>query len=261
MDRNPLKDGDEIICGGDYGTFVQRSQYQLFVKTVELTGIGALYGKTALLEAMPPFLGGGDMIKVVKLRSFKPNSLPYKFEAGTPAIAETAGFGAAVDYLTKVGMHNVAAHEHEITEYALERLEEIPGLTLMGPSADKKGGVAAFTLDNVHPHDVAQILDGDGIAVRAGHHCAQPIMTRLGITATARAICGSITPQTPGRRRLSLSTFHWLTLHIYPMYHCRVPRSAGRTVVTRRSCGRRRAVEVRRRPADIDREPARRLVV
>ncbi len=151
------------------------------------TGIGALYGKSALLEAMPPFLGGGDMIKEVKLRSFRPNTLPYKFEAGTPAIAEAVGFGAAVDYLSSVGMDNIAAHEHEITEYALERLEEIPGVKIFGPSADKKGGVAAFTLEGVHPHDVAQILDRDGIAVRAGHHCAQPLHEKFGIPATSRA--------------------------------------------------------------------------
>jgi cysteine desulfurase/selenocysteine lyase len=151
------------------------------------TGIGALYGRLELLEAMPPFMGGGDMIKEVKLRSFKPNTLPHKFEAGTPAIAEAVGFGVAVDYLTKIGMDNIAAHEHEITEYALERLEEIPGVKLFGPSADKKGGVAAFTFDGVHPHDVAQILDRDGIAVRAGHHCAQPLHEKFGIPATSRA--------------------------------------------------------------------------
>ncbi len=151
------------------------------------TGVGVLYGKTALLEAMPPFLGGGDMIKEVKLRSFRPNTLPHKFEAGTPAIAEAVGFGAAVDYLTQVGMADIAEHEHAITEYALERLEEIPGVKLFGPSADKKGGVAAFTLDGIHPHDVAQILDRDGIAVRAGHHCAQPLHEKFGIPATSRA--------------------------------------------------------------------------
>ena len=151
------------------------------------TGIGALYGKMELLEAMPPFLGGGDMIKEVKLRSFRPNSLPYKFEAGTPAIAESVGFGAAVDYLTSLGMDAIAAHEHEITEYALERLEEVPGVKVFGPSAQDKGGVAAFTLEGVHPHDVAQILDQDGIAVRAGHHCAQPLHERFGLPATSRA--------------------------------------------------------------------------
>jgi cysteine desulfurase / selenocysteine lyase len=151
------------------------------------TGIGILYGKSELLDAMPPFLGGGDMIKEVKLRSFRANSLPHKFEAGTPAIAEAIGFGAAVDYLTAVGMDKIAAHEHEITEYALDQLEEIPGVKLFGPSADKKGGVAAFTLEGVHPHDVAQILDQDGIAVRAGHHCAQPLHEKFGIPATSRA--------------------------------------------------------------------------
>ena len=151
------------------------------------TGIGVLYGKTDLLEKMPPFLGGGDMIKEVKLRSFRPNSLPHKFEAGTPAIAEAVGFGAAVDYLSSVGMDNISAHEHDITEYALERLVEIPGLRLFGPDAGHKGGVASFTLDGVHPHDVAQILDKDGVAVRAGHHCAQPLHEKFGIPATSRA--------------------------------------------------------------------------
>jgi cysteine desulfurase/selenocysteine lyase len=151
------------------------------------TGIGALYGKSALLEEMPPFLGGGDMIREVHLRSFRPNSVPHKFEAGTPAIAEAVGFGAAVDYLAELGMDAIAAHEHEITEYALERLEEIPGVKLFGPTADRKGGVAAFTLEGVHPHDVAQILDRDGVAVRAGHHCAQPLHEKFGIPASTRA--------------------------------------------------------------------------
>lgn len=151
------------------------------------TGIGALYGKSKLLEEMPPFLGGGDMIKEVHLRSFRPNSLPHKFEAGTPAIAESVGFGAAVDYLSSVGMEQISGHEHEIIEYALERLEEVPGLHVFGPAADKKGGVASFTFDGVHPHDVAQILDRDGIAVRAGHHCAQPLHEKFGIPATTRA--------------------------------------------------------------------------
>ncbi len=151
------------------------------------TGIGVLYGKQALLESMPPFLGGGDMIKAVHLRTFTPNSIPHKFEAGTPAIAEAVGFGAAVDYLNKVGMEAIAAYEHEIISYALERLEEIPGVKVFGPSAEKKGGVAAFTLEGVHPHDVAQILDGEGVAVRAGHHCAQPLHEKFGIPTTTRA--------------------------------------------------------------------------
>jgi len=151
------------------------------------TGIGALYAKAKLLDSMPPFQSGGDMIKTVHLRSFVPNDVPHKFEAGTPAIAEAVGFGAAVDYLTNVGMDAVAEHEQEMIVYALERLEEIPGVKVLGPDAEKKGGVASFTLDGVHPHDVAQILDTYGVAVRAGHHCAQPLHEKFGITATSRA--------------------------------------------------------------------------
>lgn len=151
------------------------------------TGIGVLYGKAALLEAMPPFLGGGDMIKTVHLRTFIPNDLPHKFEAGTPAIAEAVGFAAALEYLEKIGMAAVAAHEREITAYALERLDEFPGVKVFGPPAAEKGGVAAFTFDGVHPHDVAQVLDRSGVAVRAGHHCAQPLHEKYGIPATTRA--------------------------------------------------------------------------
>jgi cysteine desulfurase/selenocysteine lyase len=151
------------------------------------TGIGVLYGKAALLDAMPPFLGGGDMIREVKLRSFRPNSLPHKFEAGTPAIAEAVGLEAAIEYLEGLGMEKIAAHEHSIVEYAMERLEEVPGLRLLGPEASNRGGVTSFTFDGIHPHDVAQILDRYGIAVRAGHHCAQPLHDRLGITASTRA--------------------------------------------------------------------------
>ncbi len=151
------------------------------------TGIGVLYGKFGLLDEMPPFLGGGDMIKEVKLRSFRPNSVPHKFEAGTPAIAEAVGFGAALDYLVDIGMDQISSHERQVVEYALERLEEVPGVRVLGPSADKKGGVASFVLEGVHPHDVAQILDRDGIAVRAGHHCAQPLHERFGIPASTRA--------------------------------------------------------------------------
>jgi cysteine desulfurase/selenocysteine lyase len=151
------------------------------------TGIGVLYGRKELLDGMPPFLGGGDMIKRVHLRSFVPNEIPYKFEAGTPAIAEAAGFGAAVDYLTSVGMQAVAQHEREVISYALERLEEVPGVKLFGPSANHKGGVASFTLAGIHPHDVSQILDTKGIAIRAGHHCAMPLHEKFGLPATARA--------------------------------------------------------------------------
>jgi cysteine desulfurase/selenocysteine lyase len=151
------------------------------------TGIGILYGREELLLQMPPFLGGGDMIKKVELRTFKANELPYKFEAGTPAIAEVIGFGAAVDFLTQLGMDQIAEHEKEIIAYAVERLEEIPGLTVLGPEPAKRGGVASFTLKGIHPHDVAQILDGEGIAVRAGHHCAMPLHEILGIPASTRA--------------------------------------------------------------------------
>ena len=151
------------------------------------TGIGILYGKEELLDRMPPFLGGGDMIKRVQLRTFIPNDLPHKFEAGTPSIAEAIGLGAAVDYLSDIGMDSVFAYEHELTVYALERLEEVPGVWVFGPEVSKKGGVASFTFDGVHPHDVAQVVDADGIAVRAGHHCAMPLHEKFGIPATARA--------------------------------------------------------------------------
>jgi cysteine desulfurase/selenocysteine lyase len=123
----------------------------------------------------------------VYLREFKANELPYKFEAGTPAIAEAVGLGAAVDYLSSIGMASIHAHEQEIIAYAVERLEEVPGVKVYGPSAEKKGGVAAFTLDGVHPHDIAQVLDRDGIAIRAGHHCAMPLHDRYQLPATARA--------------------------------------------------------------------------
>lgn len=151
------------------------------------TGIGVLYGRSELLEAMPPFLGGGDMIKKVTLRSFAPNELPHKFEAGTPAIAEAIGFGAAVEYLSQIGMETIADHEHALTSYAMARLSEVSGLKMLGPSAAHKGGVCSFTLEGIHPHDIAQLLDRDGIAVRAGHHCAMPLHQKYGLPATTRA--------------------------------------------------------------------------
>ncbi len=151
------------------------------------TGIGVLYGKTELLNVMPPFLGGGEMIKKVLLRSFTPNEIPHKFEAGTPAIAESVGLHAALDYVDSIGMENIAAHEQEIISYALAKLKEFPGIKVLGPEAAHKGGVAAFTFDGVHPHDVAQVLDRDGIAVRAGHHCAMPLHDKYHIPATTRA--------------------------------------------------------------------------
>jgi cysteine desulfurase / selenocysteine lyase len=152
------------------------------------TGIGVLYGKRDLLEAMPPFMGGGDMIRTVGLRQSTWNDLPWKFEAGTPAIAEAIGMGAAVDYLNMLGMNNVMQHEQALTHYAMEQLQNVPGLTIYGPEAGRRGGVVSFTLGDIHPHDLASILDQEaGVAVRAGHHCAQPLMERLGLAATARA--------------------------------------------------------------------------
>lgn len=151
------------------------------------TGIGALYGRRSLLEEMPAFLGGGDMIRSVQLRSFQPNDLPHKFEAGTPAIAEAIGFGAAIDYLESVGMGQIESHEKQVTSYGLERLSEIPGLKIFGPGVEQKGGVISFTMQGIHPHDVAQLLDRDGIAVRAGHHCAMPLHQKFNLPATSRA--------------------------------------------------------------------------
>jgi cysteine desulfurase/selenocysteine lyase len=151
------------------------------------TGIGILHGRERILEEMPPFLGGGDMIKRVKLRSFSPNELPFKFEAGTPAIAEAIGFGAAIEYLESIGLENIHLHEQEIVAHAMERLEEVPGVRVYGPPHEERGGVASFTLDGIHPHDIAQILDSLGIAVRAGHHCAMPLHDRFQLPATTRA--------------------------------------------------------------------------
>jgi len=152
------------------------------------TGSGVLHGKRELLDEMPPFMGGGDMIKVVSLEKTIYNDLPWKFEAGTPNIAEVIGLGAAVDYLSKIGMDNIRQHEIDITRYALERLDDVPGLRIVGPrDLSKRGGVVAMSLGGVHPHDVAQILDRYGIAVRAGNHCAQPAHQFFGFSATARA--------------------------------------------------------------------------
>jgi cysteine desulfurase/selenocysteine lyase len=149
------------------------------------TGIGALYGKLPILNEMPPFLGGGDMIRKVTFEGFTTNDVPAKFEAGTPAIAEAVGFGAAVDYLSAIGMDEIARHEQEIVGYGLEQLEASGGIKILGPKKNR-GGVIAFVMDGIHPHDIAQILDSEGVCVRAGHHCAQPLHIKYGLPATTR---------------------------------------------------------------------------
>ncbi len=152
------------------------------------TGIGILYGKRAVLEAMPPFLAGGDMIKRVELSGAVWNDLPYKFEAGTPSIAEAIGLGAAIDYLEKVGLEAIHQHEIAITAYALDRLAEVPGMRVLGPAdANLRGGLAAMVMADHHPHDIAEILNYEGVAVRAGHHCAMPLHQRYGVVASTRA--------------------------------------------------------------------------
>jgi cysteine desulfurase/selenocysteine lyase len=153
------------------------------------SGIGVLYGKAALLESMPPYHGGGDMILSVTFEKTTYNALPYKFEAGTPNIAGVIAFGAAVDYLTAIGIERIAAHEHELLHHGTERLLEIPGLRMIG-TAREKAGVLSFVLEGVHPHDIGTILDDEGIAIRTGHHCAQPVMERFGVPATSRASLG-----------------------------------------------------------------------
>jgi cysteine desulfurase / selenocysteine lyase len=153
------------------------------------TGIGVLYGKAALLNAMPPYQGGGDMIASVTFEKSTYNKVPYKFEAGTPDIAGAIGLGAAIRYLTGLGLDRIAAHEHDLLEYATGAVAGIPGLRIVG-AAREKAGVLSFTLENVHPHDIGTILDQEGIAIRTGHHCSQPVMRRFNIPATARASFG-----------------------------------------------------------------------
>ena len=150
-------------------------------------GAGALWGKAELLEAMSPFNLGGSMIRSVALDKTTFNELPYKFEAGTPAIAEAYGFGVAIDYISEIGLPAIEAHEHELTGYALDKLAELDFVKVFGPPVERRAGIISFDVAGVHPHDVAQILDWEGIAVRAGHHCTQPLMTRLGVAATTRA--------------------------------------------------------------------------
>jgi cysteine desulfurase / selenocysteine lyase len=150
------------------------------------TGIGVLYGKEALLQEMPPFLGGGDMIRSVTFEKSTWNELPYKFEAGTPDIAGAIGLGAALDYISSVGLENIGIHEQDLLDYATARLLEIPGLRLIG-TAPHKASILSFVLEGVHPHDIGTIVDQEGVAIRTGHHCAQPVMERFGVPATARA--------------------------------------------------------------------------
>ena len=151
------------------------------------TGIGVLYGKMHLLEEMNPFLGGGDMIKKVTFDGFQANQVPQKFEAGTPAIAQAVGFGVAVDFLNELDMENVYDHEDKITNYAFNKISQIDNVQIIGPPPDKRGGVISFTISGIHPHDVAQILDSEGIAVRAGHHCAMPLHQKYNLVASTRA--------------------------------------------------------------------------
>jgi len=152
------------------------------------TGVGVLWGRREILQEMRPFLGGGEMIELVERQETTYNVLPWKYEAGTPNIADVIAFGAAIDYLTALGMDRVREHEIELTAYALERLGSIPGITIYGPkTARERGGVVAFTVDDVHPHDLGQIVDYDGVAIRAGQHCCQVLCSSLGVPATARA--------------------------------------------------------------------------
>jgi cysteine desulfurase/selenocysteine lyase len=151
------------------------------------SGIGVLWGRRELLEGMSPFELGGEMIRKVTVERTTWNDLPHKFEAGTPPIAQAVGLGAAIDYLAEVGLEAVERHEAELTAYAWGRLSEVPGLTLYGPPPDRRAGIVSFNLDGIHPHDVAQVVDSEGVAVRAGHHCNQPLMTSLGVDATTRA--------------------------------------------------------------------------
>ncbi len=172
---------DVAALGADFVAFTGH-------KMVGPTGIGVLWGRFDLLAELPPFLGGGEMIETVTMAESTYAPPPARFEAGTPPIAQAVGLGAAVDYLTSIGMENVAAHEQEITAYALGALQEIDGLTVVGPkTADQRGGAISFTLGDIHPHDVSQLLDSKGIAVRAGHHCAKPAHQRFGVQSTTRA--------------------------------------------------------------------------
>ncbi len=150
-------------------------------------GVGMLYGKEELLDAMPPFMTGGQMVRRVRQTSAEWNELPWRFEAGTPPISSAIGLGATVEFLSQLGMNSVRQHEVALVAYAYERLREIAGLRILGPGPEHRSGLVSFTVDGIHPHDLAQVLDGRGIAIRAGHHCAEPLHARLGVVASARA--------------------------------------------------------------------------
>ncbi len=172
---------DVAALGADFVAFTGH-------KMVGPTGIGVLWGRYDLLAELPPFLGGGEMIETVTMAPSTYAPPPARFEAGTPPIAQSVGLGAAVDYLSAIGMDNIAAHEQAITAYALGALQEIDGLTIVGPKeAVDRGGAISFTLGDIHPHDVSQLLDSRGVAVRAGHHCAKPAHQRFGVQSTTRA--------------------------------------------------------------------------
>jgi cysteine desulfurase/selenocysteine lyase len=172
---------DVVAAGADFVAFTGH-------KVVGPTGIGVLWGRRAVLEQLPPFLGGGEMIATVSMERSTYADIPHKFEAGTPPIVEAVGLGAAVDYLAAVGMENIRAHEETITAYALEGLAGLKGVKVLGPlNAEDRGGAISFEIDGIHPHDVSQLLDSRGIAVRAGHHCAKPAHKRFGVQSSTRA--------------------------------------------------------------------------
>jgi cysteine desulfurase/selenocysteine lyase len=176
----PQRPVDVRALGADFYAFTGHKAYGP-------TGIGVLYGRRELLEAMPPFLGGGDMISSVDFETSRWADLPWKFEAGTSPFAEATALGTAVGWLTELGMENVRAHEAELTGYALDRLTETPGVRIFGPALEHRGALVSFAVEGAHPHDVAEILSRENVCVRAGHHCAQPLMRRLGVPATSRA--------------------------------------------------------------------------
>jgi cysteine desulfurase / selenocysteine lyase len=172
---------DVVASGADLVAFTGH-------KVVGPTGVGVLWGRREVLEALPPFLGGGEMIETVTMAKSTYAGIPHKFEAGTPPIVQAIGLGAAVDYLSSVGMEAIQTHEQAITAYALQQLQEIDGLTILGPTEPvDRGGAISFELDGVHPHDVSQVLDSLGVAVRAGHHCAKPAHARFGVQSSTRA--------------------------------------------------------------------------